>query len=59
MSNNNEMKNIENVTNIDEGINQGANRILNKGICIDNDLGESIIENAITSVIEDLTRCLD
>jgi 2-amino-5-formylamino-6-ribosylaminopyrimidin-4(3H)-one 5'-monophosphate deformylase len=43
--------------NIDEGIDQGANTLLNEGVCIDNDLGNSIIENAIMSIIEDIIKC--
>lgn len=45
--------------NIDEGINQGAETVENEGVCIDKDLGNSLIEDAVKSVVEDVIRLLD
>ena len=45
--------------NIDEGINQGANTLLNEGVCIDDNLGNTILENAIMSIIDDIIRFIE
>ncbi|HML05479.1 MAG TPA: 2-amino-5-formylamino-6-ribosylaminopyrimidin-4(3H)-one 5'-monophosphate deformylase [Methanobacterium sp.] len=44
---------------IDEGIDQGAKSVENKGVCIDEELGNSLIETAVESIIDDLKRLLD
>lgn len=53
------MVGFEEARNIDEGINQGAKSVEKEGVCIDEDLGNSLIENAIDSIIEDVIRLLD
>ena len=45
--------------NSDEGINQGANTLLNEGVCIDDNLGNTILENAIMSIIDDIIRFIE
>lgn len=45
--------------NIDEGINQGAKKVENEGVCIDEKFGNSLIETAVQSIIEDVIRLLD
>lgn len=45
--------------NIDEGINQGANAVLKEGVDINKDLGNTLIENATISIIEDVIKILD
>jgi len=45
--------------NIDEGIDQGAQSVENEGVCIDEELGNSLIETAVESIIEDVIKLLD
>jgi 2-amino-5-formylamino-6-ribosylaminopyrimidin-4(3H)-one 5'-monophosphate deformylase len=45
--------------NIDEGINQGAKTVENEGVCIDENLGNYLIEEAVESIVEDVIRLLD
>jgi 2-amino-5-formylamino-6-ribosylaminopyrimidin-4(3H)-one 5'-monophosphate deformylase len=53
------MVGFEEARNVDEGINQGAKTVENEGICIDEDLGNSLLENAIESVIGDVIKLLE
>lgn len=45
--------------NIDEGIDQGAKSVENEGVCINEELGNSLIDTAIQSIIDDVIRILD
>lgn len=53
------MVGFDEARNIDEGINQGAMKVENEGVCIDEKLGNSLIETAVQSIIEDVIRLLD
>ncbi len=45
--------------NIDKGINEGAEVVENEGVCIDNELGNKMLETAIDDVIRDIEKLLD
>ncbi len=53
------MVGLKKARDFDEGINQGAQKVLHEGVYIDKDLGNSLIENSIISVVEDVIRILD
>lgn len=53
------MVGFDEARNIDEGINQGAMKVENEGVCIDEKHGNSLIETAVQSIIEDVIRLLD
>ncbi|MGZ7066938.1 MAG: 2-amino-5-formylamino-6-ribosylaminopyrimidin-4(3H)-one 5'-monophosphate deformylase [Methanobacterium sp.] len=53
------MVGFEEARKYDEGINQGANKVLEEGVCINKDLGNTLIENAIVSIVKDVIRILD
>jgi len=44
---------------IDEGINEGAKEVENKGVCIDRALGNKLLETAVNEVIADIEKLLD
>lgn len=53
------MVGFDEARNVDEGINQGAMKVENEGVCIDEKFGNSLIEIAVQSIIEDVIRLLD
>ncbi|MDI6723922.1 MAG: 2-amino-5-formylamino-6-ribosylaminopyrimidin-4(3H)-one 5'-monophosphate deformylase [Methanobacterium sp.] len=44
---------------IDKGINKGAVSVENEGVCIDIELGNELLETAISDVIKDIEKLLD
>jgi len=44
---------------IDKGINRGAVSVENEGVCIDIELGNELLETAISDVIKDVEKLLD
>ena len=45
--------------NASEGIDNGARELLNKGVCVDLELGEYLLETAIEDIIEDIVHLLN
>ena len=43
---------------VDEGIDKGANEVEKLGVCVDMNLGESLLETAIVNVIDDVKKIL-
>lgn len=42
-----------------EGIDSGAREVLNSGVCVDEELGEQLLEIAIEDIIEDVIKLLE
>jgi 2-amino-5-formylamino-6-ribosylaminopyrimidin-4(3H)-one 5'-monophosphate deformylase len=42
-----------------KGIDEGAREVLKNGVCVDEELGENLLETAVESIIEDVITLLD
>lgn len=50
------MVGLKKARTMNEGINQGALEVLDTGVCIDTKIGESILQTAIVSVMDDVKK---
>lgn len=50
------MVGLDKARKAEEGINQGALEVLDNGVCVDLELGESILQTAIAAVMDDVEK---
>jgi len=53
------MVGLKEARNASEGIDNGARELLNKGVCVDLELGKYLMETAVEDIVEDIVHLLN